>query len=117
MLTQFFQPIFGGEEQIVKDLSFELTRRGHEVAIATLWHEGFQDYEIDQGVRIFRIHSTTQRAAWLYTDTQRRHAPGLTGRRMLRRVLLRFSWYRHFYNWLMYSLPLKWQASRLILLA
>ncbi len=121
MLTQFYQPIIGGEEQIVKDLSVELAQRGHDVAIATLWHEGFQDFEIDQGVRIFRIHSTTQRATWLYKDTQRRHVPPwpdpeatLALRRILAQVQPEIV---HAHNWLMYSfLPLKRQSgARLVL--
>lgn len=116
MLTQFYQPIIGGEERIVKDLSVELTQRGHAVAVATLWHEGFQDYEIDQGVRIFRIHSTTQRAAWLYKDTQRRHAPPWPDPEAtlaLRRVLAEVNpEIVHAHNWLMYSfLPLKAQSG------
>jgi glycosyltransferase involved in cell wall biosynthesis len=107
MLTQFYQPIIGGEEQIVKDLSVELAQRGHEVAVATLWHEGFDDYEIDQNVRIFRIHSTTQRATWLYKDTQRRHAPPWPDPEAtwgLRRVLAQVKpEIVHAHNWLMYS--------------
>lgn len=121
MLTQFYEPIFGGEEQIVKGLSIELAKRGHKVAIATLWHEGFQDYETDHGVSIFRIHSTTQRASWLYTDHNRRHAPPWPDpeatwalRRVLDQVRPEIV---HAHNWLMYSfLPLKWQSrSRLVL--
>jgi glycosyltransferase involved in cell wall biosynthesis len=121
MLTQFYQPIIGGEERIVQDLSVELARRGHEVAVATLWHEGFQDYEIDQGVRIFRIHSTTQRAGWLYSEKQRRHAPPWPDPEAtwaLRRVLAQVQpEIVHAHNWLMYSfLPLKWQSqARLVL--
>jgi hypothetical protein len=52
MLTQFYQPIVGGEEQIVKDLSVELVRRGHEVAVVTLWQEGFQDFEPNAGTHL-----------------------------------------------------------------
>ncbi len=36
MVAQSFAPIVGGEERIVEDLSRELARRGHEVAVATL---------------------------------------------------------------------------------
>ena len=121
MLTQFYQPIIGGEERIVQDLSVELARRGHEVAVATLWHEGFQDYEIDQGVRIFRIHSTTQRASWLYSEAQRRHAPPWPDPEAtwaLRRVIAEVQpEIVHAHNWIMYSfLPLKWQSrARLVL--
>jgi len=121
MLTQFYQPIIGGEEQIVKDLSSELAQRGHQVAVATLWHEGSQEYEIDQGVRIFRIHSTTQRATWLYTDAQRRHAPPWPDPEAtwaLRRVFAQVKpEIVHAHNWLMYSfLPFKLQSrARLVL--
>ena len=90
------------------------------MAVATLWHEGFQDYEIDQGVRIFRIHSTTQRATWLYSETQRRHAPPWPDPEAtwaLRRVIAQVQpEIVHAHNWFMYSfLPLKWQSpARLV---
>lgn len=120
MLSQFYPPIIGGEERMVQDLSVELVRRGHDVAVATLWHEGFQDDEIDQGVRISRIRSTTQRAAWLYSEKQRRHAPPwpdpeatLALHRVLAQVQPEIV---HAHNWLMYSfLPLKWGShARLV---
>jgi glycosyltransferase involved in cell wall biosynthesis len=122
MLTQFYQPIIGGEEQIVKDLSVELARRGHEVAVATLWQEGFQEFEINQSVQVFRIHSTTQRATWLYSDTQRRHAPPwpdpeatLALRRVLAQVQPDIV---HAHNWLIYSfIPLKRQSQARLLLS
>jgi len=111
MLTQFYHPIIGGEEQMVQDLSVELARRGHAVAVATLWHAGLSDHEIDRNVEIFRIRSTTQRAAWLYRETERRHAPpwpdpGATW--ALRRVFDQVQpEVVHAHNWLMYSyLPL-----------
>ncbi len=111
MLTQFYHPIIGGEERIVQDLSVELTRRGHDVAVATLWHAGFKEYEIDQGVRIFRIRSTTQRASWLYRETGRRHAPPWPDPEAtwgLRRIMIQVQPdVVHAHNWLMYSyLPL-----------
>lgn len=122
MLTQFYHPIVGGEEQIVKDMSVELVRRGHEVAVVTLWQDGFQDFEIDQGVQIFRIHSSTQRATWLYSDTQRRHAPPWPDpeatwalRRIIDQVQPEIV---HAHNWLMYSfLPLKRQSQARLLLS
>ena len=120
MLTQFYQPIIGGEERMVQDLSVDLARRGHEVSVATLWHESLKDYEIDQGVRIFRIHSTTQRAAWLYSEKQRRHAPPWPDPETtwaLHRVLAQVQpEIVHAHNWLMYSfLPLKWAShARLV---
>lgn len=112
MLTQFYPPIIGGEERIVQDLSVELARRGHEVAVATLWHEGLEDHEVDRAVQIFRIRSTTQRAAWLYREAQRRHAPPWPDPEAtwaLRRIVDQLQPdVVHAHNWLMYSyLPLK----------
>ncbi len=112
MLTQFYHPIIGGEERMVQDLSVELVRRGHEVAVATLWHEGLEEHEVDRDVRIFRIRSTTQRAAWLYREAQRRHAPPWPDPEAawaLRRVFDQVQpEVVHAHNWLMYSyLPLK----------
>ena len=121
MLSQFYSPIIGGEERIVQDLSVELAQRGHEVTVATLWHEGFKEHEIDQGVQIFRIRSTVQRAAWLYREPQRRHAPPWPDPETtwgLRRVVAQVQpEVVHAHNWLIYSfLPLKWQSrSRLVL--
>jgi len=34
MLAQFYAPIVGGEEQLVRTLSTELVERGHDVAVA-----------------------------------------------------------------------------------
>ncbi len=121
MLSQFYSPIIGGEERIVQDLSVELAQRGHEVTVATLWHEGFKEYEIDQGVQIFRIRSTAQRAAWLYREPERRHAPPWPDPETtwgLRRVVAQVQpEIVHAHNWLIYSfLPLKWQSRpRLVL--
>ncbi len=52
MLAQFYPPAIGGEERHVRDLSIELAARGHDISLATLWHKGLADFEIDQGVRI-----------------------------------------------------------------
>ena len=51
MLSQFYPPIIGGVEQHVRTLSVELVSRGHDVAVATLWHKGLAEFELDQGVR------------------------------------------------------------------
>src|SRR5712692_8685641 len=75
MLAQFYPPIIGGVERHVRDLSIELVTRGHDVSVATLWHEGLPEFEIDQGVRIHRIHGSLQRAAVLFSEKNRRHLP------------------------------------------
>ena len=75
MLTQFYAPIIGGEERLIQDLSLELARRGHSVSVATLGHSGAPEFEIDRDVRVYRIHSTMQRASWIFKEPGRHHAP------------------------------------------
>ena len=112
MLAQFYAPIIGGEERLVQDLSMDLARRGHQVAVATLWHDGLPRFELDHGVEIYRLSSSVQRASWVFTEPGRRHAPpwpdpeavfelGKVLRRHRPQIV-------HAHNWLVYSfLPLK----------
>jgi glycosyltransferase involved in cell wall biosynthesis len=75
MLSQFYPPIVGGIEQHVQTLSIALAARGHEVAVATFWQKGCKEFEIDQGVRIYRIHGLMERASMVFSDNDRRYAP------------------------------------------
>jgi glycosyltransferase involved in cell wall biosynthesis len=112
MLSQFYPPIQGGEEQSARSLSRELAARGHTVAVVTLGQEGLPEFETVDGIRIYRIHGTIQRATWLFAESGRRHAPpfpdpeliaalrGIVGREQPQIV--------HAHNWLGYQyLPLK----------
>ena len=47
MLSQFYPPVIGGEEQHVRNLGAALAARGHEVSLATLWNDGLPETEID----------------------------------------------------------------------
>lgn len=119
MLAQFYTPIVGGEERHVQDLSRELVKRGHEVAVVTFWHPGSAEFEIDQGVFVHRIRSTMQRADWLFSD-QRRHAPPLPDPEGLRHIGQIFQGERpdlvHAHNWIVHSfLPIKvWSRVPLV---
>lgn len=121
MLTQFYLPFIGGEELLVRNLSVELVRRGHEVAIATLWHEGTPRYEVDQGVRVYRVTGALQRVPGVFTDRGRRFAPPCPDpelTRAIRDVVLRERPdVVHAHNWMVYSfLPLKaWSGAKLVL--
>jgi glycosyltransferase involved in cell wall biosynthesis len=119
MVAQFATPIIGGEEQHVINLSRELVQRGHQVAIATIKHSKQADYEIDAGVRIYRLQGTMQRMSQLYNEDGRRHAPPFPDPEMtlgIRRVMkLERPDIVHAHNWLVYSyLPLPQKGSRLI---
>lgn len=121
MLAQFYSPVIGGEERHVQDLSMELAKRGHDVSVATLYLPKTAEYEVDSGVRIHRIKSTTQRAAWLYSQRERTHAPPIPDpevTRTLRRIISREKpEIVHAHNWMVYSfLPLKkWSGAPLVM--
>jgi glycosyltransferase involved in cell wall biosynthesis len=121
MLSQFYPPIIGGIEQHVRNLSAELIARGHEVAVATVWQKGLTEFENDHGVRVYRIRGTLQRAAWLFNEKQRRHAPPFPDPELvagLRSVIAReHPDVVHAHNWLVHSfLPLKaWSGAPLVL--
>jgi glycosyltransferase involved in cell wall biosynthesis len=111
MVAQFAPPIIGGEEQHIINLSHELVKRGHQVAIATIKHPKQLDFEIDSGVRIYRLQGTSQRINPFFSADGRRHAPPYPDPEItlgIRRVMkLEHPDIVHAHNWLVYSyLPL-----------
>jgi glycosyltransferase involved in cell wall biosynthesis len=112
MLTQFYAPTLGGEERVIEDLSLELRHRGHDVAVATLHHEGLERYEVRDGIRIYRLRSSLHRMEWLFTERGRQHAPPFPDPETvldLKDVVARERPdVVHAHNWLVYSfLPLR----------
>lgn len=119
-LSQFYPPIIGGGAIHARSLSIELAARGHEVAVVTLQHQGQAEFELDEGVRVYRVRSSMQRIPACYNDTGRQYAPPfpdpeamLALRRVIRQEKPEIV---HAHNWLVYSfLPLKaWSGARLI---
>jgi glycosyltransferase involved in cell wall biosynthesis len=116
MLAQFYPPILGGEEQYTRSLSVALAARGHDVAVLTLRQRDLPEFEIDQGVRVYRVRGTLQRLAGLFSDPDRQHAPpfpdpelGLAVARVLKAERPQIV---HAHNWLGYQyLPLQWLGS------
>jgi glycosyltransferase involved in cell wall biosynthesis len=123
MLAQFYPPIVGGEEQHVRNLSRKLHERGHDVSIATIWHPGQTAFELDDGLRVHRLHGTLERLEWLYSEAERHHAPSFPDPQLvsgLRKVVEQEKpQIVHAHNWMVYSyLPVhrKSQASLLVTL-
>lgn len=120
MLAQFYPPVIGGEERHVHELSKELVQRGHTVTVATFGQQRAIQVQQDEGVRIYRIPSTTQRTMWLYQERQRPHAPPFPDPEALLALYRVIAWEQphivHAHNWLLHSfLPLKrWSNARLI---
>lgn len=121
MLAQFYSPVVGGEERHVQDLSLELLKRGHEVAVATFNTPGTEEFELDHGVRIYRIKGTMRRGSWLYSQAERHHAPPFPDPEVMLALRRMITYEKpqivHAHNWIYHSfLPLKaWSRAPLVL--
>ena len=122
MLAQSYDPIVGGEEQLVGDLSAELARRGHDVAVATLRQPAGEPHDEGTAVRIHLMRSSLSRVRGLYRDKERLHAPPapdpatvLDLRRVLRQERPDVV---HAHNWLVHSyLPLDRRSDAALVLS
>ena len=75
LVTDFYWPYLGGVEQHVRSLAHALARRGHQVTVATLAGKDLADDEDDNGVRVRRLRSMSQRMPWLFSSPERPWAP------------------------------------------
>lgn len=122
MVAQSFSPVVGGEERIVEDLSAELARRGHEVAVATLEQPLGKPPPREDGVEIELLGSAVRRVPGLAADPERTYAtpaPDPLAVRDLRRAIRR---HRpdvvHAHNWLVHSyLPLERRSGAAFVLS
>jgi glycosyltransferase involved in cell wall biosynthesis len=120
LLAQFYPPITGGIERHVQSLGAGLASRGHDVSVATLWHQGLPEFEMDGAVRVHRIRGSLQRLTSLFT-VDRQHAPpfpdpeAVAALRKL--ILVEKPDIVHAHNWLIHSfLPIKkWSKARLVM--
>ncbi len=120
MLAQFYPPTIGGEERHVRNLSIDLAARGHDVSLATLWHQGLADFEIDHGVRIHRIRGTMQRVSALFSEQERQYAPPFPDPEAMYALWRIVQQERpdivHAHNWIVHSFtPIKaWSKAKLV---
>ncbi len=90
MLTDLFEPVIGGLELHIGQMSRELARRGHHVAVATLAGSIPTGVEEKDGVRVHRLRGWSRALAPFYVDPQRPFHPTTSDpgvARALRRVL------------------------------
>ncbi|HEY5424288.1 MAG TPA: glycosyltransferase family 4 protein [Ilumatobacteraceae bacterium] len=108
----------GGVEQHVRSLAHALVDRGHRVTVATLAGKDLAPEEDDDGVRVVRLRSLSQRASVLFSSPERPWAPPLPDPAVtwqLRRLITAHPPdIVHGHDWLSRSfLPLrKWSAKR-----
>lgn len=75
MASDFYPPFIGGAERQVQLLCRTLAERGHEVAVATVWHEGQPATERDEDVKVHRIRALTTSVPWFSSIPGRRFHP------------------------------------------
>jgi glycosyltransferase involved in cell wall biosynthesis len=118
MLIDSYPPMIGGAQQYVRNLSIALASRGHDVAVATLADTGLEPYEEDNGVRVYRLRGTLQRAAHVFRD--RTYAPPVPDPELIREIRDVVRRERpqvvHSHNWMERSfLPIKrWSKAKLV---
>lgn len=120
MVCDLYPPFIGGIERHVQVLARGLVGRGHDVAVATMAADNMPAEANEDGVRVYRLSSTTQRAARATTPSGRPYAPPFPDPEVaigLRRVIEREQpQVVHGHNWLSRSfLPLKeWSGAALV---
>jgi glycosyltransferase involved in cell wall biosynthesis len=122
MLAQSYAPIVGGVERMVEDLSFELGRRGHRVAVATLRQPAGEAPPPQDGVTVHTIGSVVHRVPGMRLDAERHHAPPLpdleTTRELRRLLRSERPDVIHAHNWLVNSyLPLDRESGPALVLS
>src|SRR5207302_4429963 len=75
MGCDFYPPFIGGAERQTHLLSHELTGRGHELSVATLWHHGLPVWQNDGGVAVHRLKGLLTAVPTLSNDPARRYHP------------------------------------------
>ncbi|HEX9371399.1 MAG TPA: glycosyltransferase family 4 protein [Roseiflexaceae bacterium] len=107
MLSDFYPPDIGGAQRQTQLLGRELARRGHAVAVATVWQAGLPELHDDVGVPVHRLKSLSTRLPWFSADPRRRHHPPFPDPAIvygLRRLIGHFQPdVVHSYGWISYS--------------
>ena len=120
MLAQFYLPMIGGEERHVRNLSLALVARGHHVVVVTLQQGNTPAREDDQGIQVYRIHASMQRANILYSEKGRQHIPPFPDPEALLALHKIIQQVKpdiiHAHNWIVHSFtPLKaWSSAKLV---
>jgi glycosyltransferase involved in cell wall biosynthesis len=76
LAADFYPPFIGGAELQTALLARELAARGYQVAVATSWHQGLSELELDDGVRVRRLKGTASGVPAFFSDpAHRRYHP------------------------------------------
>lgn len=91
MVSQFYPPVAGGQEQHVRNLALALAARGHDVDVITIATGAPAGTGFDGAVRVHRVRTSAQRLlSRLYSDAGRPHTTPVSDpafRRAVQRLL------------------------------
>ncbi len=93
-------------------LATNSSSRGHDVSVATMRHKDQPAFEMDQGVRVYRVRSSVQHLPWLFSNSGRQYPPPFPDPEIMLELHSVLEKERpeivHAHNWLVRSfLPLK----------
>lgn len=116
ILTDFFEPVIGGLELHVGQMSRELARRGHHVAVATLAGTRRPGTVQQEGVRIHRLAGWSRALSPFYAEAERPFHPTIADPGIARALRQLVSIERptivQCHSWIMHSyLPIKRRPS------
>lgn len=73
--SDFYRPFIGGAERQVQLLGGALADRGNDVDVATVWHTGLPERELEGGVTLHRLRSGLMEQSWFSGDPARHFHP------------------------------------------
>jgi glycosyltransferase involved in cell wall biosynthesis len=107
LASDHYPPFIGGAQRQTQLLAQELSRRGHTVKVATVWHGGFDPVEELAGIQVHRLKQLRTWGFWVPADRKQRYQPPypdpvtIIG---LRRLIDQFQPdIIHSYGWISYS--------------
>lgn len=75
IVSDHYPPFIGGAHRQTQMLARELHKRGFEVNVATVWHPGFSEEEMDEGVKVHRLKQIRTLLPFNNDVGQQRHQP------------------------------------------
>lgn len=75
MASDFYPPFIGGAERQVQLLARQLSSQGHNVSVATVWHDDLPARERDGSLAIHRLRGLATRVPWFSGSPGRRYHP------------------------------------------
>jgi glycosyltransferase involved in cell wall biosynthesis len=116
IVTDYYRPLIGGSIRSVELLARHLTERGHTVAIATSWQEGFPPKEERDGLPVYRVRDLSSRMRWASEDPYKHNPPPFADPEAalrLRRVIRDFRPdIVHSYGWISHSMAVGLLGSK-----